>query len=200
MSVANKKLEDLSMEEWGQLFPIKIIPFQANWVLIFQKEKQIIEEKLSKNIALDIQHIGSTSIPNLASKGSIDILIDIPSKHVFDEKVITAMQSINYEYCVQPGYGPEYMIFAKGFNREGKKEQKYFVHITPKSHKELWDRVFFRDYLKQYPDVAKEYETLKIDLASKFSRNKRSFQQGKTEFVTKITEQAKKEIQNEHPR
>ncbi|WP_062059858.1 GrpB family protein [Aquimarina longa] len=192
MNVTHKKLEELTIEEWGELFPIKMIPSQKKWAAFFEKEKYLIEEKLTKEIAIDIQHIGSTSIPNLASKGSIDILVDIPPKYVFDTNVITLMQSIGYEYCVQGGYGPNYMIFAKGFNRQGKKEQKYFVHITPKSHTEIWDRIFFRDYLRQYPEIAKEYETLKINLTTEFSKNKRNFQQGKTEFVTKITAQAKR--------
>ncbi len=191
MKVVNKKLEELTQEEWGELFPIEMIPPQDHWVSIFKKEKERIEELLTKTIALDIQHIGSTSVPNLASKGSIDILIDIPSKSLFNDDIIKKMQGIGYEYCIQNGYGPDYMIFAKGFNREGKKEQQYFVHMTPKSHTELWDRIFFRDYLKQHPNIAKEYENLKKDLTAKFSKNRRSFRQGKTDFVMRVTALAK---------
>jgi len=175
MKVVNKKLEELTQEEWGELFPIEMIPPQDHWVSIFKKEKERIEELLTKTIAL----------------GSIDILIDIPSKSLFNDDIIKKMQGIGYEYCIQNGYGPDYMIFAKGFNREGKKEQQYFVHMTPKSHTELWDRIFFRDYLKQHPNIAKEYENLKKDLTAKFSKNRRSFRQGKTDFVMRVTALAK---------
>jgi len=191
MNVSNKKLEELTMEEWGKLFPIEIIPPQGTWVSVFENEKKCIEDKLTKKIVLDIQHIGSISIPNLASKGSIDMLINISSELLFNEDVIKKMQSLGYEYCAQDGYGPNYMIFAKGFNREGKTEQKYFAHMTPKSHTEIWDRIFFKDYLREHSEIAKEYENLKIELASKFSKDKRNFQKGKTDFVMRVTKIAK---------
>ncbi len=191
MDVVDKKLEELTVEEWGELFPIEMVRPQENWVSIFQEEKLLIEKTLTKTVVLDIQHMGSTSIPNLASKGSIDILVDIPATILFDEDIIQQMQNIGYEYCQQGGYGPVYMIFAKGFNREGKKEQQYYVHMTPKSHTELWDRIFFRDYLREHPEVAKNYENLKLDLVSKYSKDRRSFTKGKAAFVKEITELAK---------
>lgn len=192
MNVSDKKLEELTIEEWGDLFPIKMMPPQADWALIFQKEKSLIKATLPKKAPLDIQHIGSTAIPGITSKGSIDMLIDIPEELLFDKEIILRMEHIGYEFCIQGGYGPAYMIFAKGFNRKGKKEQKYFVHMTPKNHSEMWDRIHFRDYLIKHIEVAKEYENLKLELSSKFSKDKRSFTKGKTEFVTRFTELAKK--------
>ncbi|UZO79278.1 GrpB family protein [Aquimarina sp. ERC-38] len=191
MNVSEKKIEELTVEEWGTLFPIKMVPYQSEWVTIFSTEKLIIEKKLGKDIALDIEHIGSTSIPNLSSKGYIDILIDIPEERLFDETVIKDMQSLGYEYCMQDGYGPIYMIFAKGFCRDGKNSQKFFVHMTPKTHSQIWDRIYFRDYLRKNEKIAREYEDLKLRLASRFSKDKRSFQKGKTDFVIKVTELAK---------
>ncbi|WP_108866200.1 GrpB family protein [Aquimarina aquimarini] len=128
MNVINKKLEELTIEEWGELFPIEMISYQETWASVFQKEKHLIEEKLSKATAIDIQHIGSTSISGLASKGSIDMLIDIPSQLLFDTSIIQAMQTLDYEYCIQSGYGPNYMIFAKGFDRKGKTD--FVMKIT----------------------------------------------------------------------
>lgn len=191
MNVLDKKIEELTIEEWGQLFPIKMIPYQSNWVKIFEEERLRIEELLTKEIALDIEHIGSTSIPNIASKGSIDMLIAIPKEALFDPNIIKQMESLGYEYCLQDGYGPIYMIFAKGFSRDGKENQKFFAHMTPNTHYQIWDRIYFRDYLRAHDAVAKEYEQLKITLASKYAKDKRSFQKGKTDFVTKITKLAK---------
>ncbi len=85
------------------------------------------------------------------------------------------------------------MIFAKGFNRKGIEEQKFYIHMTTLDHTEIWDRVYFRDYLIDNPNVAKAYEELKINLAKKYSKDRRSFQKGKTDFVLSITKKAKEE-------
>ncbi|WP_298313591.1 GrpB family protein [uncultured Aquimarina sp.] len=200
-SIKNKRIEEFTMEEWGEFFPIEMISPRKEWPSIFRKEKELILKTLTSSIVKSIEHIGSTAIPNLASKGSIDMLIDISNELLFDSSIVEKMETIGYEYCIQGGFGQEYMIFAKGFNRDGKKEQQYFVHMTPKSHTELWDRIYFRDFLIAHPEVAIEYENLKMKLTAKFSKHRRNFRIGKTDFVMKITELAKQENdqQNNYP-
>lgn len=57
---------------------------------------------------------------------------------------------------------------------------------------EHWDRLLFRGYLIEQPEVAKEYERLKARLAAASPRDRVAYTQGKTEFVVKVTEQAKR--------
>ena len=57
---------------------------------------------------------------------------------------------------------------------------------------EHWDRLFFRDYLMQYADVAREYENLKCRLASAAPQDRVAYTLGKTEFIVRVTEQAKR--------
>ena len=54
------------------------------------------------------------------------------------------------------------------------------------------DEVYFRDYLNEHPDIAKEYERLKEELSIKFVKDRDAYTLGKTEFVKKYTELAKK--------
>jgi ketosteroid isomerase-like protein len=56
---------------------------------------------------------------------------------------------------------------------------------------EQWERLLFRDYLIAHPQVSKEYENLKIDLASAYPNDRVAYTNGKTEFIVKVTEQAK---------
>jgi GrpB-like predicted nucleotidyltransferase (UPF0157 family) len=57
---------------------------------------------------------------------------------------------------------------------------------------DFWDNVFFRDYLIAHPDVAKEYEALKIRLASAFPNDRIAYTKAKTEFIVQVTERAKR--------
>lgn len=56
---------------------------------------------------------------------------------------------------------------------------------------EHWDRLLFRDYLIEHPDVAKEYEGLKIGLASASPRDRVAYTRNKTDFIVRVTSQAK---------
>ena len=51
--------------------------------------------------------------------------------------------------------------------------------------------LYFRDYLIEHSDVAKEYEDLKLNLWKKYEHNRDAYTNAKTEFVKKYTEKAK---------
>jgi GrpB-like predicted nucleotidyltransferase (UPF0157 family) len=55
-----------------------------------------------------------------------------------------------------------------------------------------WHRLLFRDYLIEHPRVAREYEDLKLRLASAYPNDRVAYTNGKTEFIFRVTEQAKR--------
>ena len=59
-------------------------------------------------------------------------------------------------------------------------------------HFEHWDALLFRDYLIEHPPVAREYEALKLHLASAHPNDRRAYTEGKTEFIARVTELAKR--------
>ncbi|MBQ4821207.1 GrpB family protein [Aquimarina sp. MMG016] len=190
-----KTLQDLTPEEWGKLFPIEISDYKPEWPNTFLLEKEKIKNIISSKIILRIEHFGSTSIPNLPSKDSIDILIAIPKEKLFSNSIVEKMKSIGYDFFKQEGFGQDYMIFAKGFSLDHKKEQQFFIHMTTVDHEDLWDRIYFRDYLRQHPDIAKDYASLKYELAQKFHNHRVNYRIGKGEFVKYITQIAKSALE-----
>lgn len=56
---------------------------------------------------------------------------------------------------------------------------------------EHWDRLLFRDYLIEHPEVAKEYEVLKLRLASASPPDRVAYTRGKVEFIVQVTDQVK---------
>lgn len=72
---------------------IEVVPYNPNWPLVFEEEAAKIREALGDNY-IDIHHIGSTSVPNLAAKPIIDIIPVVRDIHAIDK---LAMESLGYE-------------------------------------------------------------------------------------------------------
>ena len=186
-----KNLGDLSEEALGQLFPIEVLPYNKNWKTLFQQEKKRISETLGNTIALRIEHFGSTAIEGLASKPTIDILVEIPElTNELKSNIVKSMKSLGYDFIWRADDKVPYMMFAKGYTPQGIKGQTFHVHMADKKHS-LWDRLFFKDYLTHDPQIAKEYESLKLELAQKHKYNREDYTKAKAEFITKITAIAK---------
>lgn len=185
--VKQKKLEDLTTEELGKLFPIQIVPYDKNWVAIFNLEKELLINVLGNNIALKIEHFGSTAIKGLSAKPTIDILLEIPPlTENLKEQIIKTMTEINYHFIWRTDEKIPYMHFVKGYTIDGFKGNVFHIHMGEKSHP-LWDRIYFRDYLSKNKNIAEEYEKLKINLAAKFQHNREGYTEGKKDFVKRIT-------------
>ena len=54
------------------------------------------------------------------------------------------------------------------------------------------DELYFRDYLQEYPAVAKDYEKLKLSLWKKYEHNRDAYTEAKTDFIKNYTDEAKK--------
>jgi GrpB-like predicted nucleotidyltransferase (UPF0157 family) len=189
-----KELDDLTIEELGQLFPIEIVPYDKKWSELFLEEKKLIQRTLGEWAALRIEHFGSTAIEGLAAKPIIDILVEIPQlTDELKDKVMKAMKGIGYHFIWRTDEQPPYMNFVKGYTLNGFEGNVFHIHMADETHS-LWDRIYFRDYLRKNINVAKEYENLKIELAVKNKFNRDAYTNEKSDFVKRITEIAKNEI------
>lgn len=184
-----KSLEDMTNEELWELFPIIISEPNPNWKENYLVEKAVIEEAIGTDIIARISHYGSTAVPNLPAKPTIDILLEIKD-NAETEKLISDMKATGYIYSPQPKNPAPHMMFMKGYTPEGFKGQAYHVHVR---YSEDWDELYFRDYLISHPDVADKYGKLKVDLQKKFKHDRDGYTFSKTEFIKEITALARKE-------
>jgi len=177
----------MTEKELGKLFPIIISEPDPAWINLFQIEKIEIERALGTENIIRIEHFGSTAIPDLKAKPTIDILLEVPE--TFDkDHVIKELTKITYHYIPRPENPAPHMMFAKGYTLNGFEGQAYHIHVR---HSGDWDELYFRDYLKMNPDIAKEYEELKIRLAKEYRNDREEYTEKKTDFIKRITEQAK---------
>jgi GrpB-like predicted nucleotidyltransferase (UPF0157 family) len=182
--------DNLKIEQVGKLFPIRIVPYNSDWKELFEREKALLTEVLGVNLVLNIEHIGSTSVAGLASKPVIDILIEVSNLSGEIKQAMTKkLETI--------GYGNMYntekktkMTFGKGYDKNYINRQAFHVHIREKNIV-TQEEIYFRDYLRQNPDVRDEYAKLKYELAEKHRFNREDYTRAKTDFIMRITEQQK---------
>ncbi|TDQ28798.1 GrpB family protein [Tenacibaculum caenipelagi] len=179
-----RTLYDLTREDWNTLFPIELSEHNTDWKHIFEEEKQRILENVDNSCFNRIEHFGSTSIPNIKAKNYIDLFIEIPKEFLFDKELIKSFEKLGYAFFEVPARedAEAYMSFAKGYNFEGLKDQVFHIHMCPKENA-MCNQLKFRDYLIENPSRAKEYEKLKIELASKYRNDRGAYVLGKTQFV-----------------
>ena len=183
-----KQLDQLSNEELGKLFPIIISEPNPNWKELFKTEKKMIEKVLGSNDIVRMEHIGSTAIPDLKAKPSIDILLEI-TKTTESKKIINGLSKIKYHYIPKPENPEPHMMFVKGYTKDGFKGQAYHIHVRYSGD---WDELYFRDFLIQNPLVAKEYENIKIKLSKEYKNDRDGYTEKKKDFVKHINEIARK--------
>lgn len=169
--MTNKSLRDLTKQEIGHLFPVEIKPYDQDWPQLYQIEKKLIAETLEEGMISRIEHFGSTSVPGLSSKDTIDILMEVQFEEVQNQKLIELMKKLSYDFNWQNEGDNSHMIFLKGYDLSGPKKQTFHVHAGPKDHP-IWDRLYFRDYLIRHKKVAMQYGELKKELAEKYRHDR----------------------------
>ena len=186
MEALSEKIKRVTQEE------VAIVPYNHNWPRMFDTEKSHLLATLPRELIKRIEHFGSTAIPNLAAKPIVDILVEVVSLEETKRGIAPMLEALGYDYFWRPTHGddgpPFYAWFIK---RDSAGVRTHHIHMVESDFAEHWDRLLFRDYLIEHPELAKEYETLKLDLARDYPNNRIAYTNGKTEFIVRVTQAAK---------
>ena len=175
----------MTLEELWELFPIFLTPHKPYWSNWYQEEREQLKRLLAP--ATQYYHIGSTAINDIWAKPIIDILIVVKNK--IDLKNIAAILQRN-GYIVM-SQTDKRISLNKGYTPDGFAEKVFHLHLRLEDD---IDEIYFRDYLNAHPDVAKEYEKLKLQLWKEFQHNRDAYTQAKTQFINKYTQLAKQSL------
>jgi len=184
----DKPLGQMTEEELGKLFPITLSDPDPEWGRHYQIEKEKIRNALGPGCIISIEHIGSTAIPGIKAKSSIDILVQI-TETTPDQHIIEQLQQTAYNFIPRPENPAPHMMFVKGYTTAGLKGQAFHIHVRYKGD---WDEIYFRDYLIAHPEVAREYEDLKIRLSMEFKNDREGYTEAKTDFVKMVSGNTKR--------
>lgn len=155
-------------------------PYSKIFPSLFEKEKARISSVL-KNAT--IEHVGSTSIPNLGGKGIIDIAICVPKIDM--KRASTALQKLGYEFRVT--FSTADRLYFVSFLPDPEEEtRRYHIHLTYPTSNEWKELIGFRDYLKAHPETAVEYAQIKKQAAALANQDGKQYRKMKETIIQKI--------------
>lgn len=180
-----KELSEMTLEELWELFPVSLTGPSDKWVSGYQKTESLLKEILRECPVERISHIGSTAIHGIWAKDIVDILIEIS----VDADIETAAKKIGDNGFIRMSSAPGRISFNRGYTKEGFAENVCHVHLRYAGDN---DELYFRDYLNEHPQVAKDYELLKLLLWKMYEHDRDAYTDAKTAFVKTWTAEAKK--------
>lgn len=148
--------------------PVEQGPYDPGWPARFETARAELVPVVGPEGT--IEHIGSTSIPGCAAQPIIDILVQLPAL------------PLDWEPMSDLGYGEQLGNggVSQVFYREAPKTK---VHVAQAGSKYARDRLLFRDYLRQHPQLRQQYEQLKAKQAAGHHDSEGAYTASKTTFV-----------------
>ena len=184
-----KELSEMALKELWELFPIILKKHNTDYKEWYEIERQKLLSCIDKKDIKRINHIGSSAVEGLIAKPTVDILLEIDNESNIEQLRDTLLHNgwllMSFENmtCMK-------MVFNKGYTKEGFAEKVYHLHVR---YFDNWNELYFRDYLMEHDEVAKEYGELKLELIEKYEHDRDGYTNAKTDFILKYTEKAKKE-------
>lgn len=155
---------------------IQIVPYDKEWPRNFATEAGRLASCLDIGRA-SIHHIGSTSVPGLAAKALIDVMIacsPLLDRTYYEER----MTELGYTF--RPVHENDRLFYEK------KSRPRVHVHLVQAGSWHYWRLLLFRDRLRRDEELRDRYVELKMKLADAYATDRDSYSQSKTEFVTAV--------------
>ncbi|MEU0963825.1 GrpB family protein [Micromonospora aurantiaca] len=164
---------------------VEVVPYDPAWPARFKIEQRLLSEALPA--ALSVEHFGSTSVPGLAAKPIIDILVVVPEVGAVAADV-RPLEQLGYVY--RPLAFPddnEHLFFAK--DTAGKRSHHLHVFgvmsLVPQANR------VFRAYLAATPDAALRYEAAKRRAAELHPHSRAQYGAAKEEVFAQLSAEAR---------
>jgi GrpB-like predicted nucleotidyltransferase (UPF0157 family) len=158
--------------------------YDPQWPAIFESLRQRISAALGP-LVIGIEHVGSTSVPNMCAKPIIDFDVIVEPKDV--QAAIAAVEALGYRHEGNLGIdGREAFRWTAEF-------PEHHLYVCPKDSPALRRHLLFRDFLRGHPDAARKYAELKKELAQQFHDDRTKYQDAKAAFIDSLVQEAKEE-------
>lgn len=174
----------MSLEELWQLFPIFLTEHRPVWAQWYQEERQRLQGILPMEDICCISHVGSTSVPSIWAKPIVDILVEM--REGADMQAVKEDIIRGGYICMMEKAGR--ISFNRGYTPAGFGEKVFHLHLRKAGDN---DELYFRDYLREHPEAAREYEVLKLRLWKEYEHDRDGYTDQKTAMVERFTREAK---------
>ena len=162
---------------------VQLVEYDPSWPLKFREFSEWFRDYIGSDVALKIDHFGSTSIPGMTAKPVIDALITVPSFSAAKQRALPLLNQEAWEYWWYDGH----VMFIKRDKLMG--HRTHHIHMMT-DETELRRRLAFRDFLRSHADDASRYAALKRQLAGTYQTDRETYTSAKAAFVKEIVEKA----------
>lgn len=160
---------------------IRLEEYNPDWPRLFEREANRIRAALGDR-ALQVEHAGSTSVPGLAAKPLIDIVLVVPNS-ADEAAYVPALEAAGYTLTIREPDWYEHRLF-KG------PDTNVNVHTFSAGCPEIERMLLFRDWLRTHPDDRERYERTKRELATQDWKYVQNYADAKTALVEDILARA----------
>jgi putative glutamine amidotransferase len=167
----------------GRSRAFEIVDYDPSWPQMFDAEAAAIHAELGA-VAERIEHVGSTSVPGLAAKPTIDMQISVERMSP-RERVVVPLENLGYT-LVADATDPDHEFFKKEIDGV----RTHHVHVCPVGSDWEYRHLAFRDHLRSHPEDAVRYAELKRRLAERHPNDIMAYIEAKRPFVTEILRRA----------
>lgn len=163
---------------------IQIVDYNPEWPRLFAREAERIRAVLGEQV-VSIEHAGSTSVPGLAAKPVIDIVLVVPNS-ADEPAYVPALEAAGYVLTIREPDWYEHRVL-KG------PDTNINLHVFSPGCPEIERMLLFRDWLRSNPSDRQLYERTKRELASKDWKYVQNYADAKNDVVDEILARARGE-------
>jgi GrpB-like predicted nucleotidyltransferase (UPF0157 family) len=161
--------------------PITLAEYDDGWPALYEREAARIRPALGAT-ALQLDHVGSTSIPGLAAKPRIDILLAVPNS-ADEDRYVPALEAAGYVLRIREPDWYEHRVL-KGPDTD------INLHVFSAGCPEIGKMLVFRDWLRTHAADRALYETTKRELALQTWQYTQDYADAKAGVVAEILRRA----------
>ncbi len=170
------------MERTG---PLQIVPYDPAWVRAYESERTLLMQ-LADCPFLEMEHIGSTSVPGLAAKPVIDIMASIQGLSEVD-RVQATLWTLGYE-DLDAGFQ-----FRRAFHRPADAPHAAVnLHVVQAEDWPHKSERLFRDWLIAHPEAARTYQDLKLKITESDPVSLSQYTHAKGDFIQSTVNEARR--------
>jgi GrpB-like predicted nucleotidyltransferase (UPF0157 family) len=172
---------------------VRLAAYDARWPSQYAWAAEQIRASLTNRAHL-LEHVGSTSVPGLAAKPIIDMVLGVADS-TDEESYVPALQEIGFELRSRE---PDW--YEHRFLRLISGDMQWSLHVFSVECEEIDRMLAFRDWLRAHPDDRQKYEGVKRELAARTWRHVQNYADAKSSIVREILGRAHKEAGSERQR
>lgn len=168
--------------------PITLVAYDPRWPELFEREAKRIRSVLGNRV-LRLEHVGSTSVPELCAKPIIDMLLVVADSSA-EPSYVADLEAAGYMLRIREPDWFEHRMF-KGPDTD------INLHVFSEGTSEVERMLRFRDWLRANDTDRDNYARVKRKLAQHVWRNVQNYADAKTSIVQEIMDRANAAGQND---